>query len=301
MNPFEELLAKEANKTKEAQEAIVNETKLLLSDNAAEERTTLKSIGLDRDIRYAEHKKENLLIRSLNSTKFDKQIIHADEIAKLCANYRLYIRPASTYRGTIPPTLAAELSRYCKEKNIVLASSSSYSKFFMIAPPKMFDGYTSPLGMLGRSVDYTITQAEERAAERERLKRADPILVYQLPDNPNYFAVIKSWGSDLTVVRRAYALLTTKTTMKLFVWAVMGLLLYGLYSLAAMQTMYFYGLDEAARAVKQDSGWIVIAVIIDCGLFIVGVILLFGEPFRNLREFFTDTVPNKFTRVLDRY
>jgi hypothetical protein len=213
MNSLEKKLTKNARNTVSEGEAILSDAKLLLDQNAQEEINVLRSIGLDVDIKIIHSKKEDILIRKKAAEHLGKKIVHKKEIEKFCSDYRLYMRRASEYAGRIPNDLGADLARYCKDKNIVL-THSSYSMFSIIAPPKMFVDYKSPVDVVVGAFKEVERERQERIAERKRLRDLDPILVYQLPEDSNYYAIIRSWGNDFTFLRRIYGFFTKKSVFK---------------------------------------------------------------------------------------
>jgi hypothetical protein len=202
MNPFEKQLTKNSEKAAEQTDKLVQDVKLLLDTNASEERTLLRQIGLDRDIQAIEEKKNNELTRKRAKDRFGRAIVSEVNIQDLCKRYRLRMKHASSFVGVIPSDLPAELVRFSKEHNVVIAASNSYNNFYVIAPPKMFSDYQT----FGQIVYKELTDREAEAAERKRLRDEDPILVYKIPDNPGFYAVIKSWGDDFTAIRRFYSL-----------------------------------------------------------------------------------------------
>ncbi len=280
MNTFERKLAQNAKEHIAEGAEIVKDVKLLLAADAQKEISTLKSIGLDVDLRIAEGRKEDIMIRSTHGKALERQVVHISEIEKLCLQYRLFMRPAREYAGRIPADLGAELARFCEEKNIVLPNSSEYSKFFIIAPPKMFVKYKTPLQVLTHSIKEVWLEEKERreeaARERQRLRDMDPLLVYELPNQPDYYAIIKSWGNDFTPLRRLYAFMTKKFVLKMAITALHALVVYGLFRLAVVQTNYFwYTLDKNPYQ-DGDNGWGVVAVLLDGVITVLAFISIFS-------------------------
>ncbi len=229
MNILEEKLVNISKDSNAEGDAIVQDVKLLLADTASEERQVLRSIGLSFDLNLAESKLQDQIIKKTNSDKLGRVVVTGEDIKKMCTDYRLYMKPASRYTGTIPPTLGAELTRFCKEKNIPLTAYADHSKFFIIAPPKMFSGYKSPMNVFNE----TMREMEEERAEMRRLREEDPILVYKLEDG--YYAIIKSWGDDFSWLRRIYGWMTSRKNIGKMVYLFNAILfwstLYGVYKL----------------------------------------------------------------------
>lgn len=287
MNPFEKKLVDRSKETIAHQEAIVNDVKLLLDNNAQEEIATLKAIGLDNDLKFAEQKKEDIVIRTKNGEKFSREIVTQSEIHKLCLDYRLYMKPAKKFVGVLPPELASELTRFCKEKKIVLTASSSYSNFYVIAPPRMFEGYKNPWQVfIGALLD-----AEKDRKERIRIRNADPILVYQLPDAPNYYAIIKAWGHDFAPLRRVYGFFTKRTMMTFVTWLTTLLVCAGVWEFASYlmdiahtNNLEWIAEDPKGRKNENHFGWIALFGLEFVGAIAIICLLIFGDLFRDLRR-----------------
>jgi hypothetical protein len=278
MNSLEKQLLKSNDKTIKGSDSILDEAKLLLSSNASEEINTLNSIGLNQELRFVQEITQDSIIRQSAKEKLEKEIVHIDDIKQLCLDYRLYMRPAREYMGTIPPSLGAELTRFCKEKNIVLPASSNYSNFFIIAPPKMFKGYLSPAEVVQEAMDIAI----ENERERIRKKNEDPILVYKTEEN--YYAVVKSWGDDFTPLRRVYGFFTRRITMNWLNFLGKILVSYLVLKGIAAQFFYFVAKDITNEAIKIKSIWTVAGIIIGI-LMAVGLsIWLFAEPCQDFRK-----------------
>lgn len=279
MNTLEKKLVKIAEKSKDDSESVVNEAKLLLASNVAEERTLLAQIGLDNDLKVVEDKNGEVITRNAYGNRLGKTILHFNDIKKLCLNYRLYMRKANKYVGTIPPELGSELNRFCKEKSVVVPAHSDHSNFYIIAPPIMFKGYKSPVNVFLEAIDY----ADEQAAERERLKRLDPILVYKV--DQDHYAIVKSWGSDFTPLRRLYGFFTTIKAVKFLNFFTSAMLMVGLFKLGMWQMKYLGALTQNARVHGQDgSGWEVLSVFVWLGLIVVAGVWIFAEYFKDIRK-----------------
>jgi len=224
-------LEKELVKSSEKQQArLASEAKLLLATNEQKELDTLKAIGLSAEILHKEEILEDLLIRERHQERFKAQVVHKKDIQKLLLRYRLYMKGTTSYRGRIPPTLGAELTRFCEEKNIVLSGNPAVNRFYIIAPPKMFYDYKNPGEVFLEAIDVYKKEERKFWASFE-----DPILVYKT-DTPGYYAVIKSWGNDFTPLRRLYGFLTTKRAMTwLIAPAMKWLPAYGILKLVCQQ------------------------------------------------------------------
>lgn len=292
MNTLEKKLAERADKTTGDNESLVSEAKLLLSSNAADERNTLRSIGLDNDIQYIEEKQQDLMIRKSHGAKLDSQILHISEINGFCLDYRLYMRPAREFIGIIPTTLGADLHRFCKEKNIPLGAHNDYSSFLVIAPPKMFKGYQNFGKTMAEGANLQLeerrTRLEEekrRREERERLSRMDPILVYKLQE-PGYYAVIKSWGNDFSTLRRVYGTLTRTFSVKILNFLANLLIVFAAFKLS----MWQYGLLRSMTTVvdgeiKDGMAWVVLGVVLSGLIAVLTMIWLSSKDTVEFRKY----------------
>ncbi|MDW0189350.1 MAG: hypothetical protein QOA70_06835 [Nitrososphaeraceae archaeon] len=270
MNQLEKELNERAKKAIESNDDILADVKLLLDNNAKEEIDTLRSIGLDFDINLAEKKRTDNIIRKNGEDKFNKTILHVSDIEKFCHDYRLFLKPANKYVGTIPAELGAELTRYCKEKNIVLPSSSSYSRFYIMAPPSMFKGHKSFSEIVFNSAKKVI---EERK-ERERLRRLDPILLYKLDDS-DYFAVIKSWGNDFTINRKVDAFLHRPSTVNVLFSLFNMALVYSAWRFIKWEFLKFDSMDIIKKG-EHKTAWFIVGAIIAVAT-LVGLIIWFAH------------------------
>jgi len=261
MNTLEKKLVGIGKSTSEASEALVSEVKLLLESTASQERQVLRSIGLSAELNFAEAEQENLQIIKLGKENLGKEIITSSDIRKFCLEYRLYIKKAKEYMGTIPATLGAELLRFCEEKKIPVPAHHDHSNFYIIAPPKMFRGYKNPLQVL------EIANNERKEAIRKR--EEDPILVYKLQNG--YFAIIKSWGDDFTWLRKIYGFFTRrKNVERINIW-INTIIFFGMLFFIYKVNSYVMGWDYHQSHLTNNSYFPWRSI-----LSIVGSIVFFG-------------------------
>jgi hypothetical protein len=273
MNPLERKLIEESQKNNPEAERAIDEIKLLLSNNEAEEREILKKVGLDYDLNKIEAVKETYITKKNFKGIFNKEIVTADEIRKLCFDYRLNVLPAKRYAGRIPANLGAELVRFQKKHNLAL--SPNMNKFFIIAPPRMFTGYRSILQIL---LDTN------KAIRKERLQREnDPILIYEV--NEGYYAIIKSWGNDFTLLRRIYGLLLNNGLIKILPWLVIPASIWVTAPIVTIPynllTKYIEVNDEGAKDTLEFLGGMGGLVIIFLMVFTVPRAIIFLKRFVN--------------------
>lgn len=211
MNILEKELTEKANASSQAEGELLNSAKLLLESNTSAERQLLKLIGLTTAIELVEDETGRVLSKKNLSDRLGKIVVTKNQLHDLCLKYRLYMLPARLYVGTIPPTLGAELKRFCEERNIPVPNNNSLSNFYIVAPPKMFRGYRG-FWKMGADLIGDWSSNVNRAVD-DILNPAppDPILVYREGD---YFAVVKSWGNDLSIVRRFMGVVTRKASLR---------------------------------------------------------------------------------------
>lgn len=281
MNNLEKVLVKSGEKK---QDDLATQAKLLLAVNEQKELDVLKAIGLNAEIQQKEEILEDLIIRQKGQEKYKAQIVHKDDIQKLLLNYRLYMRPANSFRGRIPPTIGAELVRFCEEKNIVLSPNNpNANKFYIIAPPKMFYAYKSPLDVLKESVDVLRRENQKFWASSQ-----DPILVYRT-DNKDYYAVIKSWGNDFTPLRRVYGFFTRRVTMN---WLVLPILRFVLPFLA-LKSWHLVGtilLSGVKPLEDKVTGQELVVILGWCIIGVLVVLWIWLPPFQEMRTTIRDVV-----------
>lgn len=277
MNTLERMATKIAKQQTDQSEKLVEEAKLLLAGDAQEERHVLHSIGLDANLSRIEQHNGDLIVRKGAGEFYGKKIIHLDELRTLCKDFRLIMRPARQYIGTVPPDLGAELKNFTKEKNIPL-TGVTYSEFFIVAPPKMFSGYQT----FSQIWDQENKIAVAARKERIRLKDEDPMLVYRLPSG--HFAIIKSWGEDFTFMRRIYSFLVKKATTKWINFLTHVALLAAFFFIEFKFASFMFRLSGAEPVGSWGAFWLgAVAVITIVVTAVPAAIWLFDEDNQKMR------------------
>mgnify|MGYP000865766442 CR=1 FL=1 len=188
----------------EQQNQVVDSARLLLAQNESEERSVLHGIGLDMELTKAEDNIELSILNKNYSDKYGVEIYHIDELRKLGMKYRLFMKPAFLYRGTIPPDLGSLLNRFVKEHNLYLSQESKTNdanRFLIMAPPRMFKDYKP----IHKKIRHMIDESYENFQKMLKAP-VDPLLFYRV-DNTHY-ALLKKWGNDLSLTRRVLGFLT---------------------------------------------------------------------------------------------
>lgn len=264
MNTLEKMATKIAKKRTDQSEKLIEEVKLLLAGDAQEERHALASVGLDFNLSRIEKRNGDLILRKNAGDFLGKKIIHQNELRTLCKDFRLVMRPARMYVGTIPPDLGTELKNFAKEKNVPLVGVS-HSNFFVVAPPKMFSDYSPFSDIWTRENNQRKAEIEERI----RIKNEDPMLVYRLDNSKEHFAIIKSWGEDFTFVRRIYAFLVKKSTTMWINFLTHAALLVAEFCLGFKIISVAYQMSHIAKTGTWAEIWPMPVAVIVCLLIII--------------------------------
>lgn len=307
-NNLEKKLINNSKERVNSNHSEIEKVKLLLASDAKEETDVLKSIGLDHHIKIGENKQNDNIIRTTGEKKFGKPIVALAEIERLCKDYRLYMKKANQYIGSIPNDLGVELKHFCKKCNIdTTVKSNEYSDFFIIAPPKMFKNYNNPIENLIGVVDDIKRERDEIREAKIRAKELDPILVYRDPSNAGYYAVVKSWGNDFTPLRKLYAFLTNEKVINMTISFVARIfipyLIYLFYSFMNNgSTLYNINKNQITGfnfAIQCIVG--LILLIIFLGSFMDGNGLI--RPFRKnlIRKVCKDPIPDSIHYNKNRY
>lgn len=213
MNLKQELDKKTAKKEK-ATENVISEVKLLLEGNQAKEKEILRNVGLDLHIQLGEQIMEKKLNIDKVSNEYKEFPVYSREsIDTLCEEYRLYFRPAKNFIGKIPADIGPVLLRMSEEHNLNLDAKAEHHKqrFFVMAPPKLFDDYKGIGAKVMEMESISKRVAERKAEERlERLNRLrmDPALFYAPMGDPENLIMVKAWGNDFNFLRRVWGFLT---------------------------------------------------------------------------------------------
>lgn len=122
------------------------------------------------------------------TAKFDQQrVFHTSQIESLCKKYYLRFLPSHCFNGSIDPLLPSKINQFELAYNVKCNGGGGYNGNTFIAAPK------------------------ESFALEQRPK--DPLLFYRI--NNEYFYLIHKWGNDLSILRRAKAILSTATAFNL--------------------------------------------------------------------------------------
>jgi len=286
MNVIEQKFVEKTKKTEQNLDFIVNDAVLLLEDHALRERNVLKAIGLSAEIDEAERALEDKIIRTKHRDEYGKTVIHIDEIKEMCIKYRLDMQHTTKFRGKLPKDLPFKLKNFIEEKGIVLGETAKYNDFYIIAPPKMFSDYQTLGQIINDSAEYAGEQRKLRAIKN------DPLLVFKLPENPNHYLILESWGKDFSWIRRTYGFFTTKRGASFLVTAFRFLVLGVLLALALGA---FYNM--MGREVDFVSGVIVVlSFLFGAAAIVASVIWMWVHDFCDARKHLRKQLTTRFAR-----
>jgi hypothetical protein len=176
-------LKKEINTEKSKQlennpDEFVNNVKMLLADNTADDIKVLRNSGLDGNINRVEKQRGN----AIELEKFDNEygdVFSIDQVRTLCMNYKLRFLSSGYYIGTIDHQVASKIKEFTDKHLIDVRSSRGYAdKFFILAPEECFN----------------LTYNDETPK-----RQLDPILFYEV--RSGYYRMIHKWGQDFTLTR----------------------------------------------------------------------------------------------------
>lgn len=180
-----EALKKEKERGPRVGDTLIAETKLLLQDNAWEERDMIVSIGLSHTNKVFEEELESNILLKQNELEYDVVYTKA-HIQSLCRKYRLRLLSPYSYKGATPPSLGRDVINFQNKYNIPKMHSSNV---VMLAPAELFNTPSiSPLKALAKGINNFVQSQK------------DPALLYITPER--FYVPIKSWGSDFTILRR---------------------------------------------------------------------------------------------------
>lgn len=163
---------------------IVDQVKLLLESNAAEERDILRKSGLDFHIKTAENLQGEAIEKKEFFEKYET-LLTEKEVHALCLKYYLKCLPVKYYKGNIGPNVGADIKRFVEKHKLQSElNSGNFQKCLSII---------APVGSF---------KLEKRPK--------DPVLVYNphtyLRDKEPIFIPVAKWGEDFTVLRTIYGL-----------------------------------------------------------------------------------------------
>ena len=200
-------LDKAKSKRIKEQEASIRDAKQLLSPDAAREKEILTFLGLDAHIREVENKNRLHFINKVLEEKYEGKPYHISEIQGIGMKYRLFLKKANLYQGSIPNDLGKILLQLKEKHNLHIdySDSSDKGKFYILAAPKLFLDYYPPKSKLNDLMDG----ARHSFISSARLSvDTDPALFYKADDE--HYILIKNWGNNFNLLRRFYGYFTAR-------------------------------------------------------------------------------------------
>lgn len=196
--------------TRTSSDKVVDEVKLLLDQNAAEERNALKVSGLEQHIVEVENKKSVEIERNKFEDEYKGKVFTEAEIKKLCIKYDLRLLPTRRYAGKIDTQVASKLAKFIKDNESEIGHHSD--SFYVMAPGSAFklEDHPTPI------------------------RDVDPVLLYRIP-RTNNFTFIHKWGKDFTVFRRIRGLFFESMSNMFWMSFAFYFLLFNLFAAIIME------------------------------------------------------------------
>lgn len=227
-----ELEKNKTNREQRESNVLVEDTKLLLAGNVIAEKEALRAIGLSDHLDLVIAQQEQTILDKHFAEKYEGQVFRLKDLVDLGMKYRLFLKPAMLYKGTVPADLGAIVARMKEKYNLNLNSSvnSDSGNFMIMAPPSSFKDYMNPLQKISKCFTDAKREREARRqmklAELQALRARDPMLLYRAGDN--HFILLKKWGSDLTIGRRLSGMVSRNG---FFLWSMLIIATYYLVQL----------------------------------------------------------------------
>lgn len=282
-NLLEHKLNEIASNTQKTSEKIISDVNYLLENTVIEERETLRAIGLSHELDIADATTEDILIREKHRGFLGKNIVHISEINTLCLKYRLAMKKPSSYKGKIPSDLGSELRRFCADKNVPLSPSADHNDFYIIAPPSMFKDY--------QTLSAVMREEGIAAIERMKVRNSDPLLIYRIPHDKSYFAIIKGWGDDFSIRRRALGFLFNIKTLNI-IDNILNLMSFFLPIILGIYTIkYSVKISDVSSDGGLEGPFLAIAIVSSIIMLILGWVYCFNET----RNDFTRKLINRIS------
>lgn len=159
------------------QEQIVEQTKQLLSHEAAEDLKILRLSGLAHNIVMAEDEQTRLITMKENEIKYG-QVYTIDHIKRICINYRLRFLPSKLYKGYVSPEIIPAIKELLSTH--LQSEYQLQNELFIMARASEFDLKEVPLTFV-----------------------KDPLLFWRIDDT--HYKLVKKWGNDFTFLRKILA------------------------------------------------------------------------------------------------
>jgi hypothetical protein len=193
----------------------IKDVQKLLDDGQQEDLKLLRGLSDHSTLVQAENLKGKKLEIESKEKFYKGKVFTKDVILKLAVKYRLKFLPSTLFCGEFDTSIIAELKEFERglQQSYIDSQESKRSEnqmskrtstweldeselkqnFFILAPSKCFK--LNPKN-IARLMEIQIDD--------------DPILFYKIDDN--HYRIIKKWGSDFTIFRRALGWLTAGST-----------------------------------------------------------------------------------------
>lgn len=194
-----------ASKTKESLLAGVDisEIKGLIEYGNRRDKEIIDGLGMSSLVAQIEKNRGAVIVMEKIEKAADMTVVMIDDIKDLCMNYRLRFLSSNDFVGVIVPEVInavktlednknkAFFEKTGKEGNFSFDQNELKNKFFILAPPQMFELTTKP-------------------PEPRKVIDWDPILFYK--EDETHYVLVKKWGKDFTIGRAVLGAITKNTT-----------------------------------------------------------------------------------------
>lgn len=179
-------IEKKAEQMLEPDDQLLAQANMLLLEAGNNDREMLKAAGLDHQLQEAEDDRARIMVSGRLRQKYGATILSEAQVKELSVKYRLKLLHSKHYRGTVPPDLGAAIARFVKQLESANPQHQAGTNLFIMAPQEAFNVRS-----------YKIATVPK-----------DPVLLYKFtePDGV-FYAIIRKWGNDFTIIRRLYGYL----------------------------------------------------------------------------------------------
>lgn len=204
-------LQKEKNKRQVANPVSDQEVQGLLQQSYDQSQKIYGIVGLkDKEFEKKLDDKGKIITEIRLAEKWgNTDLVHIDDIKKVCIDYNLRFLQAEYYRGTLETGISIKIEKFCKENNLDIEKLYRHDFYIM-----------------AREEDFNLKEAPNPP------KNPDPVLFYKVGKDV-YKSIVK-WGNDLTPIRRLFSWKRKNPdTMFLHYTVTVGMILYAFLTILA--------------------------------------------------------------------
>lgn len=168
---------KRAEENKIERENPIDDIKLLISGDCAEDLRISRAIGKQHSLTYG----ESIAGRSMELENLEKKygkVFTSDQIETLAIKYNLRFLNSEYFTGNMSIEAITKIKEFAKDTGADISEASLAHKIFILAPEKCF---------------------KLENVEIIRQKDLDPVMFYRL--DTGVYRMIWKWGKDFTILR----------------------------------------------------------------------------------------------------